>query len=503
MKMFRNSLILLLPLSLVAWGVYHFYPVTSEKPKVARDAPEAKAGERKDLAFDFRAAIEAAMALPPAKRQATVAQAIRQQGLVAIAEDARWFLNSYLKEDRKGEPGIKRRDWMNYLNRFILQDPTAAAEMLLSEGRIGEKVTEPDGALLMSVWAGLNPRQVISWGKSGGNDREEWLRTKAKELAQGWAAADLPGLLDYFADGGTEPSITAAMNSLDQQRGTAAAEQWLDTQQGQSKLADEARDGAATFVVQQKLIMTNPALVADWVGKRTQLHEILAGIQNVAVPYVMKDLEKGMNWMEGFSDKVGFPHYIAELSMGIFATRDLDAAENWLKAHQNSPLAAAYIWGFSVQAALVDMDRALTWVPKLPAKGGWGTEAPEQWGSPAAAKPIGESGMQNLLSRMDVALCGGLGREQLEYQIRVAGRAGQLWRDPNAVLAEIPGNPPMFSRYDFPVLVKESGDERLVLTMKLHHPGNCHTGQDASRLPFPVYVRKKDGSLILEQYARN
>ena len=493
MKFFGKRLLIYIAVGLVAWNLPHSNAVMNVKEKAPTPAAAVKSIERKKPKFDFRVAIEAALSLPTDVRQTAVAQVAGHLEVEPIAEDAIWFLTLFLEEGRRGVPGIKRGDWENYLTRFIVQDPIAAAEMLLSQHRIGDRVTEPDGALLMSIWAGLNPRQAIAWGKSGEKERQEWLRTTARELAQGWAAVDLQGLLDYLSKVGAEPDLDATMTALQQQRGKGAAEQWLDQQQENSTLANWVRDGVANFVVRQKLTSENPATVAAWVNQRTQPDEILAGIQSVTMPFLHQDPVSAMNWMEGFSDKPGFPIGIAEAAMGAFASRDLEVAGNWLNAHLDSPLLATYIWGYAVQAALVDMEGALQWVEKLPASGGWGV---------AGINQVGMTAWQNSMQRMENQMNGGSGREALEYQIRVAGRAGQLWRDPNSVVPEIPARATPFTRYDFPVLVKSSPDADPVLTIKLHPPGTCRPCHAPLPTALPVYVRQKDGSLLLEQSAK-
>lgn len=482
MKFFGKRLLIYIAVGLVAWNLPHSNAVMTVKEKSPTPAAAVKFSERKKLKFDFRAAIEAALSLPTDVRQTAVAQVAGHLEVEPNAEDAIWFLKLFLEEGRRGVPGIKRGDWENYLTRFVVQDPIAAAEMLLSQHRIGDRVTEPDGELLMSIWAGLNARQAIAWGKSGEKERQEWLRTTARELAQGWAAVDLQGLLDYLSKGGTEPEVYSTMTALQQQRGTGAVEQWLDQQQENSTLANWMRDGAATFVVRQKLISENPATVAAWVNQRTHPDEIFAGIQSVTMPFLHQDPVSAMNWMEGFSDKPGFPIGTAEVAMGAFASRDLEVAGNWLNAHLDSPLLATYIWGYVVQAALVDMEGALQWVAKLPASGGWGVAG-------------------NSMQQVENQMYGGSSREALEYQIRVAGWAGQLWRDPSSVAPEIPGKATPFTRYDFPVLVKSSPDADPVLTIQLHPLGACRPCHAPLPTALRVYVRQKDGSLLLEQSA--
>jgi hypothetical protein len=494
MKTIPRILCVALPAGLLTWALQRANFGGTHASAVSMAALPVTPSPPKPPTFDFRAAIQAALALSEKERQPAVAQVLEQSGLPVNADDAVWFLKLFLEEYRHGVPGIARADWLKYLNQLILQNPLVAAEMLLREHRIAETGADQDGALLMSVWAGLNPQQAIAWGKSGGKEREEWLRRNGRELAQGWASADLPGLLDYLAAGGTESSVAESMTALEEQRGKGAAEQWLDSQQEKLTLPDGTRDGVATYIVQQKLQLAEPAEVAAWISQRTQNAEIMAGIQTLALPYLRLAPQAAMTWMEGFSNRPGFPLFTAEVAMGQFATRDLEAAGNWLNEHQHSAVLGAYIWGYAMQAALTDAEGALAWVEKLPANGGWGVAA--------KTRGAGMAGMQNSMIGFEDHMTGGRGRDNLEYHILVAAQAGQLWRDPNFVPQDIPRRNPSggqslpFLRYNGPMLVKLSPEAEPVLTMNPHFPGGCHPCHTAPKLPFTVYVQQQDGSLV-------
>ncbi len=487
----RKRLLLLAITSLCAtWGTVAVYQRVSSRTVVAShpELPAPPPAAASKATFSFRTAMEAALALSVVEQRAAVVACFENPELIVNLEDADWVLGMYLADVRAGYPRVRKDDWLGYLAKLVRRNPQVAAEFLLQKDRLIGTGADDDARCLMSVWAGLNPMEVVAWAATG-KDQGEWARRNGQALAEAWSVTDLHGLLDYVSAGGSEPSEWVTVDALAKQRGAQALEEWLEAQQNaDSKLPTGMRRQLVNKIAEHKLKEIGPAETATWVGQRTNKNELLTGVSTVAPAYASQQPERAISWVEGYSAIPGFPSGTGEATMLEFATRDLTASGEWLNAHLNSPIVSAYIWAYAVQAALEDPNAANAWVAKLPQDGGWGNLAPRPVGTP---QPF---------PSLDDALEGGRTAKTLAINVKAAARAGQIFRDPSTPLPAWEGEKPHFLRYEAPILVKTSGDNEPRLQMRIHPEGACHPFFTGTwEWPFPTYIQGADGSLTYEQ----
>jgi hypothetical protein len=489
-NMKRKRLLLFAITSLCAtWGTVAAYQRISSRAAAASNpalpAPPPTAASK--ATFSFRAAMEAALTLAVVEQRAAVVACFEHPELIANLEDADWILGLYLADVRAGYPRVRKDDWLGYLTKLVRRNPQVAAEFLLRKDRLIGTGADDDARCLMSVWAGLNPLEVIAWAATG-KDQGEWARRNGQALAEAWSVTDLHGLLDYVSAGGSEPSEWVTVDALAKQRGAQALDEWLEAEQNaDSKLPTGMRRQLVNKIAEHKLKVIGPAETAAWVGQRTNKDELFAGVGSVAPGYARQQPERAISWVEGFSSIPGFPSRTGEVTMVEFATRDLAGAGEWLNAHLNSPIVSAYIWAYAVQAALEDPEAANAWVAKLPQDGGWGTQSPRPPGTP---QPF--PGLSEMVE-------GGRTPKTLAMNIKAAGRAGQIFRDSRTPLPPWEGERPHFLRYD-PILIKTSPNAEPILQMMIHPEGACHMiVTDSWPGPLATYIQGANGSLIYEQ----